>query len=93
MPARRRDRRLPNPAEEGEMSRRRDRQIPNSVRERDMRELRARVDAMETPQRHTIGIGDISEDESENEDGNEEVVVEDTVEERLFRVVARIGVR
>jgi Mn-dependent DtxR family transcriptional regulator len=75
------------------MSRRRDRKIPDPAGERDMRELRARMDAMETTQRCTVDVGDISEDESENEAGNEEVAVEDAVEERLFRVVARIGVR
>jgi hypothetical protein len=53
------------------MLRRRDRQIPNPEGERDMCELHARMDAMETAQRHTVDGGDISEDESENEDGNE----------------------
>ena len=63
--------------------------------EREMRELRAKLDAMETSQRCTINVGDISEAESENEDGNEgeEVAVEDAADERLFRVVARIGAR
>jgi hypothetical protein len=75
------------------MSRRRDRQIPDPVGERDMCELRARMDAMETTQRHTVDVGDISEDESENEAGNEEVAVEDAAEECLFKVVARIGVK
>jgi hypothetical protein len=49
---------------------------------------------METTQRHTIDVGDISEAESENEVGHEEeVVVEDATDEILFRVVARIGAR
>jgi hypothetical protein len=93
MPPRRRDRRLPDPADEREMTRRRDRKIPDPARERDIHELHARMDAMETAQRHTVNVGDISEDESENEAGNEEVAVEDAAEERLFRVGARIGVR
>jgi hypothetical protein len=75
--------------------RRRDRPMPDPAVEREMRELRARLDAMETTQRRTVNIGDISEAESENEAGNEgeEVAVEDAADERLFRVVARIGAR
>jgi hypothetical protein len=75
--------------------RRRDKQLPDPAVEREMRELRTRLDAMETTQRCTVNAGDISEVESENEAGNEgeEVAVEDTVEECLFRVVARIGAR
>jgi hypothetical protein len=63
--------------------------------EREMRELRARLDAMETTQRHTVDTGDIREAESENEARHEgeEVAVEDAADERLFRVVARIGAR
>jgi hypothetical protein len=77
--------------------RRRDRPMPmlDLAREREMRELHARLDAMETTQRRTIDAGDIGEAESENEAGNEEeeVAVEDAADERLFRVVARIGAR
>jgi hypothetical protein len=51
--------------------RRRDRQIPDPAVEREMRELCAGLDAMEIAQRDTVDTGDISEDESENEDGNE----------------------
>jgi hypothetical protein len=51
--------------------RRRDRPMPNPAVEREMRELRARLDAMETKQRHTVDVGDIREAESENEAGNE----------------------
>jgi hypothetical protein len=93
MPPRRRDRQIPDPPEEREIPRRRDRQLPDPAREREMRELRARLDAMETTQRHTVDAGDISESESENEARNEEVAAEDAAEERLFRVVARIGAR
>jgi hypothetical protein len=63
------------------MSRRRERQIPDLARERDMHKLHARMDAMETTQRHTVDAGDINEDKSENEDGNKEVTVEDAAEE------------
>ena len=75
------------------MARRRDRQLPDTAREREMRELRARLDAMEIAQRHTVGVGDISESENENDGGSEEVAVKDAAEECLFRVVARIGAR
>jgi hypothetical protein len=53
--------------------------MPDPAVEREMRELRARLDAMETTQRHTVDVGDISEAESENEAGHkgEEVAVED----------------
>jgi hypothetical protein len=75
--------------------RRRDRPMLDPAVEREMHELHARLDPMETTQRHTADVGDISEDESENEAGNEgeEVAVEDVVDECLFRVVARIGSR
>ena len=75
------------------LPRRRDRPMLDPKVEREMRKLRARLDAMETTQRCTIDVGDISEAESENEAGNEEVSVEDATEERLFRVVARIGAK
>jgi hypothetical protein len=69
--------------------------MPDPAREREMHELRARLDAMEIAQRHTVDTGDISEAESENEVGNkgEEVSVEDATDECLFKVVARIGAR
>jgi hypothetical protein len=69
--------------------------MPDLAVEREMRELRARLDAMETTQRRTADVGDINEAESENETGNEgeEVAVEDAADECLFRVVARIGAR
>jgi hypothetical protein len=74
--------------------RRRDRPMPDLAVEREMHELHARLDAMETTQRRTIDTGDISEADSENEDGHkEEVVVEDAVDECLFRAVTRIGAR
>jgi hypothetical protein len=76
------------------LPRRRERPMPDPAVEREMRELRARLDAMETTQRRTVDTGDISEAESENEVGHEETVAtEDAVDERLFRVVARIGAR
>jgi hypothetical protein len=75
--------------------RRRDRPMPDLAVEREMCELCARLDAMETSQRHIVDAGDIHEAESENEARNEgeEVAVEDAVDKHLFRVVARIGAR
>jgi hypothetical protein len=71
MPSRRRDKKIPDLAKEREMPRRRDRQIPNPTREREMHELCSRLDAMETVQRCTVDVGDMSDDESENEARNE----------------------
>ena len=68
-----------------------ERLMPDQDVEREMRELRARLDAMETTQRQTVDVGDVSETETENEVGVEEkVAVKDVVEEHLFRVVAII---
>jgi len=69
--------------------------MPDLAMEREMRELRARLDAMETTQRRTTDTGDVSESENENEARfeEEEVVAEDAVEECLFRSVARKGAR
>jgi hypothetical protein len=86
-------------AEQGEyfsamLPRRRDKEMPDLVVEREMHELHARLDSMETTQRHTVDIGDISEAESENEAGHEEEdAVKDAADEHLFRVVARISAR
>ena len=95
MPLRRRGRQIPDPLEEREIPRRRDRKLPDPAREKEMCELRARIDAMETTQRHIVNAGDISDVESEYEARHEgeEFVVEDVVDECLFRVVARIGAR
>jgi hypothetical protein len=74
--------------------RRRDRQMPDPTVESEMRELCARFDATETTKRRTIDTGDIIEDDSENEaEEGGEVVVEDDVDERLFRAIARRGAR
>jgi hypothetical protein len=77
------------------LSRRRDRPMPDPAVEREMHKLCARLDAMEKTQRRTIETGDICEVDSENEAGHEgeEVAVEDAADERLFRVVSRIGAR
>jgi hypothetical protein len=67
--------------------------LPDPSVEREMRELCARLDVMETTQRRTPDTRDISEVERENEEGEEEVVAEDAAEERLLKVVARMGAR
>jgi hypothetical protein len=71
------------------------RQMLDPAVEREMRDLRGRLEAMKKTQRHTASVGDVSESESEDEDGHggEEVAVEDAVDERLFRVVSRMGAR
>jgi hypothetical protein len=95
MPPRRRDRQTPDPPEEREMPRGRGRQVPNPAMEREMRDIRARLEDMETTQRRTAGVGDVSDSESENEAGHEgeEVTAEDAANERLIRVVARMGAK
>ena len=68
--------------------------MPDPTVEREMRELRARLDSMETTHRWTVDARDISEDERENEArAEEEVVAEDAAKERLFMVFSRIGAR
>jgi hypothetical protein len=95
MPPRRRDGQTPDPPEEMEMPRRRGRQLPDPPGPREMRQMRARLDAMELAQRHTVGAGDISESESEDEAGHggEQVAAKDAANECLLRVIARMGAR
>jgi hypothetical protein len=92
---RRRDKQTSDPQEEGEMSRERGRQVQNLAMEREMHNLRAKVMDMEIKQRHTANVGDVSESKSEDEAGHEgeEVAAEDAANERLIRVVARMGAR
>jgi hypothetical protein len=71
--------------------RRRDRKLPDPTMEREMHELRVRLDTMETTQRCTVNVGDIREDESENEAEGEEVVADDAAKECIFKAVSRIG--
>jgi hypothetical protein len=62
--------------------------------EREMCDLRARLKDMETTQRCTISVGDLSDSESEIEvEHEEEFIVEDATNERLIRAIARMGVR
>jgi hypothetical protein len=95
MPPRRRDRQTPDPPEEREMPRGRGRQMPNPAMEREMCDLHARLEDMETTQRHTTDVGDVSDSKSENEAGHEreEVIAEDAANECLIRAVARMGAK
>ena len=62
--------------------------------EKEMHDLRARLEDMETTQRCTINVGDLSDSESEIEaEHEEEVAVEDASNERLIRAIARMGAR
>jgi len=55
--------------------------------EREIRELRERMDAMETTQWRDPDFGDIGDAE------NEDVIVEDYMEELLLKAVVRLGSR
>jgi hypothetical protein len=62
--------------------------------EREMHDLRARLEDMETAQRRTVSVGDISDSESEIEvEREEEVAAEDEANEHLIRAIARMGAR
>jgi hypothetical protein len=94
MSPRRRDMQTPDPPEEREMPRRRGRHMIDPTMEREMRDLRARLEDMETTQRRTVGAGDLSDSESEIEaEREEEVVAEDASNECLIRAIARMGAR
>jgi hypothetical protein len=67
--------------------------VANRAMEREMRELCVRLDAMETTQRRTPDVGDVSEAEIKNVEVEAEAVVEDVVEEHLLRVVVKLGAR
>ena len=57
-----------------------------------MRDLRARLEEMETVQRHGVGAGEFSDSEVEEEAGHaEEVTAEDASTERLIKAIARMS--
>jgi hypothetical protein len=66
--------------------------LANRVVEREMRELCARLDMMEAPQRRALDVGDISDEESKDVEA-EEAAGERVFEERLLRAVVRLGAR
>jgi hypothetical protein len=65
--------------------------VVNATMEEEMRQLSARLDAMEA-QRRVHEVGDVSEAESEHVE-EEEVVGEKAAEERLLRVVFKLGTK
>jgi hypothetical protein len=88
MPPRIRDRQSPDP-EERENLRGRGRQAQNPEMEREIRDLRARLEDMETTQRRTASVGDLSDSDSEVEAKHEEeAVAEDAANERLIKAIA-----
>jgi hypothetical protein len=86
----RRERQSPDP--EDRDARRRGRPAGNPEMERQMRDLRARLEEMETAQRRGVGAGDLSDSEVEEEAGHEEeVTAEDASTERLIKAIARMS--
>jgi hypothetical protein len=72
-------------------ARRRGRPTGNPEMERQMRDLRARLEEMETTQRRGAGAGDLSDSEVEEEVGHEEeVTAEDASTERLIKDITRM---
>jgi hypothetical protein len=86
----RRERQSPDP--EDREVRRRGRPAGNPEMERQMRDLRARLEEMETAQRRGVGAGEFSDSEVEEEAGHaEEVTAEDASTERLIKAIARMS--
>jgi hypothetical protein len=68
--------------------------MPNPTMVREMRDIRARLEDMETAQKRTVGIGDLSDSKSEIEaEQEEEVAAKDATNERLIRAISRMGAR
>jgi hypothetical protein len=73
---------------------RRGRQVANPEMERQMRDLRARLEDMETAQRHTASAGDLSDSERKIEaEHEEEVAAEDASTEQLIKSIAQMGAK
>jgi hypothetical protein len=88
----RRERQSPDP--EDREVRRRGRPTGNPEMERQMRDLRARLEEMETAQRRTVSAGDLSDSDGDIEaEREEEVAVEDASTERLIKSIARMGAK
>jgi hypothetical protein len=89
----RRDRQSPDP-EDREVQRRRGKQITDPAIERQMRDLRARLEDMETTQRRTASAGDLSDSDRYIEvEREEEVTPRDASNERLIKAISRMGAR
>jgi hypothetical protein len=81
-----------SPDREDRDARRRGRPAGNPEIERQMRDLRARLEEMETAQRRRVGAGEFSDSEVEEEAGHEEeVTAEDASTERLIKAIARMS--
>jgi hypothetical protein len=72
---------------------RRGRPAGNPEIERQMRDLRARLEKMETVQRRGVGAVEFSDSKVEEEAGHdaEEVTTEDASTERLIRAISRMS--
>jgi hypothetical protein len=66
--------------------------IENRAMEREMRELRGRLDAMETTQRRAPDAGDINDAENKEVEV-EEAVEEDVANKCLLKAVFKLGAR
>jgi hypothetical protein len=82
-----------SPDREDRDARRRGRPAGNAEIEREMRDLRARLEEMETTQRRGVGAAEFSDPEIEEEAGHaeEEVSAEDASTERLIRAISRMS--
>ena len=59
-----------------------------------MRDLRVRLEDMETAQRHTASSGDFSDSKDEIEvEREEEAAAEDAVNEHLIKAITRMGAK
>jgi hypothetical protein len=88
----RRERQSPDP--EDREVRRRGRPAGNPEMERQMRDLRARLEDMETAQRCEVGAGDFGDSEVEEEVVHEEeVTAKDASTERLIKAISRMGAK
>jgi hypothetical protein len=69
--------------------------VQNPDMEREVRNLRARMEDMETSQRRKADVGDINESEDEGDIGQreEEIPEEDAASERLLKAVARMSTK
>jgi hypothetical protein len=94
-----RGRQSPDPEEERElsgerqMSKERGSQGQNPNVEREIRNLRARMEDMETSRRRKDDVGDISESKDEGGAGHEEeeIPTEDAANERLIKAIAQMS--
>jgi hypothetical protein len=82
-----------SPDREDRDVRRRGRPAGNPEMERQIRDLRARLEEMETTQRRGAGTAEFSDSEVEEEAGHdqEEVTAEDASTERLIRAISRMS--